>query len=250
MAKRKKLKVAGNLVSVAIYPAQSPMDSAGVRAGKRLLSSEAQQRMNLKYAYKKLEFEIAANFRPNDLYITLTYDDAHLPDGRKRAIACIRAFLRKLRAARLLSGGTLKYIYVTESKHGDGRIHHHILINTTGNDYDLINRLWIYGHAHFKQIRVDKEKHYGTLAGYLCKEQRDTVGQRLWSCSRNLDKAEEESFLVDDDTSIVAPPGALVLEDSGDHVTEYGHFRYIKYLAPGYDCQTKQRAKRRRRKVT
>ena len=248
MSKFKKIIVAGPLVIEAVYPAPNPRDGLVVRAGKQRLSTEAQQRMNLKYSYQKLELEIAANFGTNDLYCTLTYDDEHLPKNRKAATRRIQAFSKKLRAARDEKGKELRYIYVTEGKHGDGRIHHHVLINSTGDDFDLIKKLWSHGRVDFVQIRIDREKNYESLAKYLCKEHREKVGQRLWSGSRNLRKPEQESYRVDDDASILPPPGALVLDDSGDHVTEYGHYRYIKFLAPSWDRTTKAKAKRRRRR--
>ena len=80
MAKFKKIIVAGPLVVECVYPAPNPRDSLGVRQGKKALSSEAQRRMNLKYAYQKLELEIAANFGTRDIYATLTYDDGQCQD--------------------------------------------------------------------------------------------------------------------------------------------------------------------------
>ena len=150
MAKFKKIIVAGPLVVETIYPAPNPRDTVGVRAGKKRLSSEAQQRMNLKYAWQKLELEIAANFGVRDLYATFTYDDAHLPQSRKAANAKMQAFWKRLRTARKVQGQALRYIYVTEHKHGDGRWHHHVLINSTGDDYKLIRELWGQGNIEFK----------------------------------------------------------------------------------------------------
>ena len=170
MAKFKKIIVAGPLVVETVYPAPNPRDSLGVRQGKKRLSSEAQQRMNLKYAYQKLELEIAANFGVKDLYATFTYDDAHLPGSRKEANARMQAFWKRLRAARKAQGQELRYIYVTEHKHGDGRWHHHVLLNATGDDYDLIRKLWGQGGIEFIQIRIDRDKNFETLARYLCKE--------------------------------------------------------------------------------
>lgn len=248
MAKFKKIIVAGPLVVETVYPAPNPRDSAGVRQGKKALSSEAQQRMNLKYAYQKLELEIAANFGIRDLYATFTYDDAHLPANRKTANAKLSAFWKRLRAARKGRGEELRYIYVTEHKHGDGRWHHHVLINSTGNDYALIRELWGQGSIEFKQLRVDRDKNYETLARYLCKEQRDKVGQRLWSGSRNLRKPEKECFRVPNDTPLTPPATATVLCDTGDVTTPYGHFRYIKYLAAGWEQRKAPRTKRRRKR--
>lgn len=248
MAKFKKIIVAGPLVVETVYPAPNPRDSAGVRAGKKALSSEAQRRMNLKYAYQKLELEIAANFGVGDLYATFTYDDDHLPSSRKEANNRVALFMRRLRAARKAAGQELRYIYVTEHKHGDGRWHHHILINATGDDFKQIRELWGQGGIEFIKLRIDRDKNYETLARYLCKEQRDKVGLRLWSGSRNLHKPERECFRVPNDTPLTPPENAMVLTDSGDVRTAYGHFRYIKYLAAGANATTKAKAKRRRRR--
>lgn len=250
MAKFKKIIVAGPLVVETVYPAPNPRDSLGVRQGKKRLSSEAQQRMNLKYAYQKLELEIAANFGVKDLYATFTYDDAHLPDSRKEANARMQAFWKRLRAALKAQGQELRYIYVTEHKHGDGRWHHHVLLNATGDDYNLIRKLWGQGGIEFIQIRIDRDKNFETLARYLCKEQRDKVGQRLWSGSRNLRKPERECFRVPNDTPLTPPADAMVLTDTGDVCTAYGHFRYIKYLGAGWTSAAKPKAKRRRRRTS
>lgn len=249
MAKFKKIIVAGPLVVECVYPAPNPRDSLGVRQGKKALSSEAQRRMNLKYSYQKLELEIAANFGTRDIYATLTYNDAHLPRSREEALKIIQAFVKRLRTARKEIDQEVRYIYVTEHKHGDGRWHHHILINSTGNDYDLIRTLWGQGNVEFKSLRVDREKNYETLARYFCKEQRDKVGQRLWSGSRNLRKPEKECFRVSNDTPLSPPPNAsIVFDDTGDVTTAYGHYRYIKYLARGAETPAAPKARRRRKR--
>ncbi len=247
MSKFKKVIVAGPLVVETVYPAPNPRDSVGVRQGKKALSSEAQRRMNLKYAWQKLELLIAANFGVKDLWIAFTYDDEHLPTSRKEANAIMKAFLRKLRAFRKALGQELRYIYVTEHKHGDGRWHHHVLINATGDDFELIRKLWNQGGVEIKPIRIDKDKNYESLARYMCKEQRDKVGLRLWSSSRNLVRPKPECWRVDDDTMISPPASSpLVLEDTGDVTTAYGHYRYIKYLAAGWQFTPRPRARRRR----
>ena len=249
MAKYKKIIVAGPLVLESVYPAPHPRDSRAVRQGKQALSSQAQQAMNLKYAWQKLELQIAANFGPKDLFATLTYDDAHLPQSRKEALAKVKAFVKRLRKERSEAGEELRYIYVTEHKHGEGRWHHHIFINDTGDDYEAVRRLWGQGNVEFRSIRVDREKNYETLARYLCKEQRDKVGLRLWSGSRNLRKPQKDCFRVPDSTPLKPPPKsrALLLSDTGDVTTVYGHYRYIKYIAHGGYTPRRSRAKRRKR---
>ena len=246
MAKFKKVVVAGPLVIETVYPAPHPRDSTRVRMGKRKASSEAQQRMNLKYAYQKMELEIAANFGVKDLFVCLTYDDAHLPASRKEAQEKIRAFWKRLRRVRDRQKKELRYLYVTEHKHGDGRWHHHALINATGLDFAMILELWGQGGVELTQIRLDGEKTYESLARYLCKEMRDKVGQRLWSGSRNLNKPETETFRVPDDTTVRAPRHAEVLEEA-ETKNEYAHFKYIQYLAGGWPMAKQKPARSRRR---
>lgn len=97
-------------------------------------------------------------------------------------------------------------------------------------------------------FRVDREKNFETLARYFCKEQRDMVGQRLWSCSRNLKKPEPDSRRVGNDEELTVPEGATVLMDTGDVRTAYGHYRFVKYLAKGWTTGSAPRARRKRRR--
>ena len=227
MAKFKKIIVAGPLVVECVYPAPNPRDSVGVRAGKREMSSEAQRRMNLKYAYQKLELLIAANFGIRDLYVTLTYDDAHLPPDKRAAGKCLQCFFRKWRTARRRRGQELRYIYVTEGWHGkradeyfggdgrleDRRLHHHVVINGCGpGDLDEIRSLWQYG-GYVRVEPVDVH-YYRELAKYLTKEAREfgrsKPGERTWRPSRNLTKYEVEYIEIPSDSvTLSAPPGAV-----------------------------------------
>lgn len=248
MAKIKRIVVAGPLVKESVYPAVAPRDSIAVRQGKKNLSTQAQQRINFKYAWQKLEFLIAANFGKGDAIACLTYDDAHLPSCRKEAVRRVQAFIRKMRAFRGESAGGMKYIYCTEHKHGDGRWHHHIIISATGDDYDAIVRAWPHGYVNLHTMRISRDETYESIAKYLCKEPRDKVGSRLWSGSRNLSKPEVDSFRVPNDTPLAPPEGVLVLDDSGDVRTAYGHYRYIKYMAGKPDNHIRQKAKRRKKR--
>lgn len=247
MAKFMKVIEAGPLVVEAVYPAPNPRDTPEVRAGKRKLSSQAQQRMNLKYAWQKLELLIAANYGRRDLWVTLTCDDEHLPKSRAEAQTKIKGFFRRLRRARARRGQTLKYLYTIEHRHGDGRWHYHALINATGDDFRQLVTLWGGGQVDIRRIRIDREKNYETLAKYMCKEQRDTIGQRLWSGSKNLIRPKPECSRVPDDTALNVPRGATELASASER-TQYGVFKYIKYLVPGWARgETAPRARRLRK---
>lgn len=237
--KTKKIIVAGPLVKEAIYPRGSAHDSPRMRGAKRKLSSEAQQRMNAKYSWQKLELQLAANYGPGDLWVTLTYDDAHLPETRAKAETCFKYFLAKFRKCRGKKAAPVVH-WCTEHKHEHEdplqhrRWHHHFVVNATGDDFEAIRRCWIYGtNVQIEVIRIDSDHSYEALARYMCKEAKDRPGLRSWSCTRNAKRPEVETFPVPDDTPLQPPKGATVYEESAER-TEYGSMRYIKYLAPNW----------------
>ena len=232
MAKRRKVIRAGQMVYAVVYSVPHVSDKPAARAAKTKCSTKARQRMNMKYAWQKLELELAANFTAKGLVVTLTYDDAHLPHHRDDAIAKLKKFWVHLRKARRLAGQSLQYIYVTEGIHGEKRLHHHAVINGTGADLEVLQSLWKHGTVHIEP--VDTSGGYEALAKYLTKEPREhgsPNGLRSWTPSRNLQKPQTESSFVPDDLTLCAPPGAVVL-DRDSMVNQWGEFKYIKYLLP------------------
>lgn len=233
MAKRRKIMTAGRLVRGVIYTGSSPLDGQRERAEKLQMSSAARDRMNLKKSWEKLEMVLAANYSYRDLHVTLTYREGSLPQNRAAAVKLLKKFLTQLRAHRKARGQPLIYIYVTEDKHGDARLHHHIVINSTGEDYEIIRSLWLYGdNIDFEPVGTPG---YTVLAQYLTKEPREygkpEVGARTWTPSLGMRKPEVETGYVPDNMTLTAPPGAVIL-DRGEGGLGYSSFLYIKYLLP------------------
>ena len=231
----------------SIYPALRRGDGPKARAGKKKLSSEAQRRMNQKYSWQKLELMLAANFRPGDLVCTLTFDEAHLPRDRKECEYRLRYMRQRLGKVRKGRGQSLTMFWSIEHKHGEGRWHVHAVLNATGEDYQEILKAWGQGEVELTPLRVDRKKNYETQARYMCKEERDKVGLRAWSYTRGARKPETETFRVEEDTPLDVPRGATLIQESSER-TEYGCYRYIKYLSAGWDGRRAVRAKRGRRK--
>lgn len=244
--KTKKIIVAGSLVVEAVYPRIVKTDGCRARAAKRALSSEAQRRMNRIYSWQKLELLLAANFGPGDLVVTLTYDDAHLPETRAQTRERVKTFRKALTAIRKAQGQELVMFWNTEHKHGDGRWHHHCVINATGDDFKQIRSCWVYGcTVEIEKLEVSRYRNFETLARYMAKEEGDKLGQRSWSYTRNARKPEVETFRVEDDTTVQIPRGALDLGTFSDS-NQYGHARVVKYMAPGWDRRQRPRARRSR----
>lgn len=245
--KRKKIIRAGRLCLAAIYTVPQVSDQPHVRAAKMRCSSAARQRMNIKQSARKLELLIAANFAPGDLTVTLTYDDAHLPADRRAASRRLRTYLGHLRDWCKARGKPLRYIYVTEGAHGDKRLHHHLVLSGV-EDCDVIHSLWANGYVESKPLDPSQ---FADLARYLTKEPRDGIpqnGKRCWTPSLNLTRPKTSSEIVDDDMTLVPPPGAVVLE-SDQMRNEFGEFVYLKYLLPEPPVRPFGRPKRKRRRT-
>ena len=205
MAKRRKKIIAGDLILEAIYTTPEPRDGEHTRAVKSKMTTKARQSLNLKSARRKLELKISANFKPTDLHVVLTYDNQHLPKDRKSALVCIRKYIDMVRKIRKLKGVQLKYIYVTEGKHGNKRLHHHIIINATGNDLEVLQSLWTYGSVNVEYIKAGQyvDRQYIELATYLTKEENDSrpTGSQTWTSSKNLVQPIETSEYVNNNTA-------------------------------------------------
>lgn len=248
MAKRLKTVTGGRLVSSVCYTVSSIRDDAWERAAKSQMSSAAQERINMRRSWQKLEMVLAANFGPRDLHVVLTYDDEHLPPNRDAAVKRLRKFFTQLRAYRKPRGQPVKYIYVTESLSAEGgRLHHHMVLNGTGSDIDVIRSLWPCGHVDLE--RLDLWEGYEALAKYLTKEPqsigRPEAGARSWTPSVGLTKPTVQSEPVPDNVTVAAPPGAIIL-DRQEERNEYGEYLYLKYLLP--DRKEKKKGKRPPRK--
>lgn len=242
------------MIGVA-YTVAGLQDGPKSRGDKTQMSSAAQEAINLRYSWQKCEVLLAANFTKRDLFVTLTYDDDHLPATRDEAVKCVKRWISKLRASRKLRGENLKYIYVTEQLSAEGgRLHHHVVLNGTGNDYEEIRSLWECGeNVESKHLDVGgNDDGYEVLAKYLTKEPRVCgkidVGARSWTPSLGLIHPKPEVSVLADNETIAAPPGAYILSAPAPSRNEFGEFVYIKYLLPAKRCDNPLRRPKRKKK--
>ncbi len=187
---------------------------------------------NCTTAARKLEMRMAAGFRMQDLVITLTYRDDDLPETCAAAQKRLQWLLRHLREHRRARGQDLVYIYVSEGRHGDHRLHHHVIVNAVGNDLETIRSLWKWGDQIDLSYIADKG--YEGWAIYLSKERREASlnGKKMFVASRNCPKPEVEYAYLDDGATIEPPPGAVDITDSADR-NAFASYRYLKYRMPG-----------------
>lgn len=226
--------VAGRYVRSIQYTLNCDPDVRRSRAPKTEISSVAQEAMNLKHSWQKLKAVLAANFSDTDLVVTLTYDDAHLPSRRADAEKRLKAFIRALRSVRRSAGQELRYVYVTELGHSSGRLHHHIVTNNTGQDYQTIRDLWQRNGDNIDFSFIWK-KGYDGWARYLSKEPRDVgrhyVGERMWRASVGLTKPRTFAGWVDASEALEIPAGAREIDKQERH-NGYGSYTFIEFMLP------------------
>lgn len=232
--KYSKIETAGRLVRGMIYTRAMPFESAPIRQAKKRCSSAARAAMNLKQSWQKLEVLIAGNFTPRDLVVTLTYRDSCLPRSKEQAVERLRLFIRDLRKSRKIRGAPICYIYCTEGYHGDKRWHHHLILNSTGNDYEEIRALWSKNGDDIDFQHLDLKSSEG-WARYLTKEPlehgKPKVGERIWRGSKNIKQPDVQTATCPDNFTLTIPKNAVVL-DRSERQNAYGEYCYVKYLLP------------------
>lgn len=229
MAKILKTITAGKYCWQVLYPRIKRTDDQMARASKKKQRSAAQAFLDLKHVYQKIELWIMCNLRPGDHFLTLTYDDAHLPQSRKQAMGQHRAFRKRLKAEYDARGKKFVAAWCLESITSAGRYHFHMLCpKLCRNDAEIFLRCWRNGGVDVAAIRVGHGKTYEGLARYLAKEYPEKVGQHAWSCTRGSLRPMAVSETVGDGYQLKVPDGCELIGKS-ESVTPFGEFTAIKF---------------------
>lgn len=225
--------IAGSLWMAVQYTAIGG-SSGQKREVRSRISSSAREALNAKLSWQKLMLVLAANFSPGDVVATLTYRDDGYPRNREEADKRLDYFIRQFRAVRRAQGKQLVYARVTEGYHSHGRLHHHLIFNSTGEDLETVKRLWQRNgdNVDFEEFGRDGPERW---AKYLTKEPREQgrrhVGDRTWRTSRNVKKPVVKSIYVTEDAALSPPPGAFIL-DRTECENCYGKFLHIMARLP------------------
>lgn len=108
-------------------------------------------------------------------FVTLTYDDDHLPEGSTLVPKDTQDFLKRLRWC--LEPRKLRYFLVGEYGDETQRPHYHAAFFGIGvTDASLINEAWGKGHT-FTGVLTEDSAQY--VAGYVCKKMTNKDDPRL-----------------------------------------------------------------------
>ena len=186
MGYRTKTTKAGKRLEVEIYPVFGRETEGRLRAAKRNLTRETQERLNLKRAQQHFVQLVDANFTEKDIHLTLTY--AGEPPAYEQAKRDLSNFLRRVKRLRERRGlPELKYCGVIEGVeemsggYKKQRIHAHLLMND-GVGREELEAIWAKGYANADRLKPD-ERGLEAIARYIIKQQKH---RRKWMASRNL----------------------------------------------------------------
>lgn len=201
MAKNRKSLVyalkeirAGEQLEVEIYPQFKSMDEVpeeGRTAKKD--NSQAQRNLNDKNARKYVERLINENFTDRDLWITLTYDDDHLPaDGDvDAAIKNVQKYIRRVNYQRKKRGlDNARYVIVNAyNPEQEIRWHHHIVMDGD-MDMDTVEACW--GQSSRNEVRrlETDENGLSGMANYIVEEKNRIKSEKRWMSSKGLKMPE------------------------------------------------------------
>ena len=160
----------------------------------RKVNKRAQKNLNDKNSRKYLIRLINKNFKDGDYWLTVTYDDKHIPSSIEKAYNDAYNYMRRINYHLKKKGlPNAKYVYITEyaEKNTRGehsvRYHHHIVLSC-GLTMDEVEKLWKKGSR--TEIRRVKRDEYGIvgLAKYISKAKKTVKNEKRWKPSTNLEK--------------------------------------------------------------
>lgn len=235
---------AGKIIEICKYHTARWNCKGGHRKKKDTPTIEAQIKVNLRLAAKKLRRLLAANFVDGDILLTLDYKKELRPGSSTEMQDDMKAFLKELRRAYKEAGLILKYVYVKELGPRGGA-HIHMVLNYCDRLPDIIRNAWHKGKFHMELLNTDGE--YSRLAEYFIKYANTTaetegkqIGKKYYP-SNGLKQPEVEKRVIKRVNTyyenIREEEGYYLIKDSvlsGTTKDGYDYFSYFLHQKKDY----------------
>ena len=196
------------------------------RRPKEKQTNEVQAEANRRRAAERAALKIANNFAEGDIYLTLTYDEDHLPEKaarKEQADKDLRNVLKKIERRYQAAGVEFKRAAVVENCAADskGRLHFHVLLpalpslKTAASRERFFGALWQKGHVRAEEFRGDFTDAQN-IANYFSKQKRQMAGARIRFSANCRDVVERKSVVKRSECyamEIQVPPGYEVVKE-------------------------------------
>ena len=200
-------------------------------------TDEEKEEYNRKQSLKRFIRIVNTNFNPTSYYVTLTFDDEHLPPDFKSARRVLDNYTRRLQ----YSFPNLVMVAVMGRGKRSERIHFHLIVS--GVDKEAISNKWTQGKVvRVDQLRkhniyngVDHGQDYTALAIYLFNHWTKEQGGKRWKQTKTVQQPiKERPKMIRRRYSLDKPPITpkdymLVEKKESEHYTGgYLYFKYVK----------------------
>jgi len=161
---------------------------------ENIRTPEEKVRYNNHRSEKRFVRTVNTNFTSAAYYVTLTYDDEHLPKSYEEAQKNLDNYIRRLRH----SNPNAKIIAVTGYGRRSGRLHHHLIIDFV-SEGDILSK-WTFGEiAKVEHLRknnyyngVNHGEDFTALAIYLHKHTPSEHKGKRWKQTKNIQQPIQE----------------------------------------------------------
>lgn len=190
---------------------------------------------------------VNANFNAHAYYVTLTYDNEHLPESYADAQKQLRLYVRRLK----YRCPKAKIIGVTGYGTRSGRLHHHLIIDGV-NEEDILSK-WIGGELvraeHLKQNNiyngVDHGEDYTGLAVYLHAHTNCVTNGKRWVQTKTVEMPDEKPVkeikrAYSEDKPPKAPKGYMYIGVTSCpyFASTYINFKYVRIPAKSLQIES------------
>lgn len=202
-------------------------------------TDEEKARCNRHKSEKHFIRLVNTNFTSAGYYVTLTYDDEHLPLSYSEAVKNLVNYVRRLRS----SNPHAKIVAVTGYGSRSGRLHHHLIVSGV-SEGDLLGK-WFFGdiakveHLHGNEYGED----FTALAIYLHKHTPAEHKGKRWKQTKNIvqpiqSKAHEVKRPYSENRPPKAPDGFVLVEvKTCEFFNGYICFKYVREIQEPLNIQ-------------
>lgn len=180
----------------------------------------------------RLELRLAL-FGFHGTHYTATFDVEHLPPNYCGVRKYFRAF--RERAKRWHQGAPYDWIGCIEGRHGDHRLHLHLVLRDGDFSPAEVRHLWRGGDVDDEPVLM-RDGGYRRLAKYFNKERPDgfviPLDKKPWTTSRGLRQQLPAPERWRDDSPLIEVPDSAIWCRRGSHENEFGAYYYASYILP------------------
>ena len=244
----KRVTRSGSVYELEFYPVSETVRdfSKSKPEPVNVRTPEEKARYNNHKSEKHFVRLINTNFTSTAYYVTLTYDNEHLPQGYTEAVKNLDNYIRRLR----YSNPHSKIVAVTGYGSRLGRLHHHLIISGV-SEGDILGK-WLLGDiAKVEHLRKDNYynginhgEDFTSLAIYLHQHTPTEHKGKRWKQTKNIqqpiqEKAKQVKRVYSPERPPKAPKGFMFVEarTSDYYKSGYVYFKYVREIQEPLNIQ-------------